>query len=180
MTTSKITLNILGILIAVNIVGLFLYGYMLYRISSEKSLVNESLVLLNTERKKGDTLEGLNDVINDTVSEREKINSYFIDIKGSAKFLEKLQFFGESASTPIRLENVDVENKNVLTVNFSANGSFSQIHKLIKLLETTPYVIEIKSMNFNKINITDENKSKGSDNPWNINVKIRLLSFVNK
>ncbi len=181
MTTTRKILITLGLLALINLSGVGAYGYILYKIFLERSRTDEALLALSTELKREDNLRRLADAVKKTSAERQKIDSYFVDVKGSARFLEELQSFGRGAGVSIHLNNVDVEAKKTLRVDFSANGSFAQLNRLIELMEATPYVIEIKSVNLSKVNITkDSKKEKSPANLWSGSFSIRLLSFVNK
>ncbi|GEM_PF-1753551 len=174
---AQIVLIVLAIL---NIVAIFGYGFMFYKISTEKSRTAETLSLLKSEVKKESTLRFLAETLDKTTIERGKIDRYFVDIKGSAVFLERLQFFGKQAGVSVRLENVDIEDKTVLRVNLATNGGFGETYKFLELLENTPYAIEVKSININKVRVSLDDKKNTSPNNWSGVFTIRLLSFVNK
>lgn len=181
MITTKTIWVTIWILAILNLVGAALYGYMLYEISLQRADTASTLSTLRAELQEGDILRELSEALNNTAGERAKIDSYFVDIKGSAHFLEKLQSFGKLAQAPIHLDNVDVENKSILTVNFSTSGPIENIYKLTELLEATPYIINIRSFNLNKVNITNAtNNLKQGTREWSATFSVRLLSFVNK
>lgn len=183
MMTEQTTKITLGLLLCLNIAGISLYGYMLYKISLERTHTTEAIASLTDEIKKEEALRSLSDTLKETALERGKIDGYFVDIKGSAKFLEKLQSFAEGSGASIKLDSVDVDGKTALRVDFSASGSFGDIYRLMELLEATPYVIEVRSMNLSKTEIMTGEKGKkkqAGNRLWNSSFSIRLLSFVNK
>jgi len=180
MIKNKTIWIVLVLLILINIGGTSLFSYMLYRISNERNKSDDALAKLSTELKKGSDLVQLADALENTASERQKIESYFVDIKGSAKFLQILQSYGEKAGAPVRLNNVDVENKTLLRIDFSTQGNFESIYRLTELLESTPYVADIKSISMNKVNISTDKKDKQDGQLWSASLSINLLSFINK
>ncbi len=181
MITTRTIWSTIAILIFLNLAGAALYGYMLYDISLQRSSTTLALTTLQMELERGGNLKQLSDALSSTVDERAKIDGYFVDTKGSAHFLEKLQSFGKLAEAPIHLSSVEVENKSVLRVGFSVEGSFENIYQLTELLQATPYVINIRSLNLNKINITDTAKNaKQKVQLWSATFSVRLLSFSNK
>lgn len=183
MTTDKTIKKMFVTLLSLNVVGVSLYCFMLYQIFSERKQTKEAVSTLTDELKKEGELRGLSGALTRTTTERQKIDKYFVDIKGSAQFLEELQSFAVDSETSIKLESAEVEGKSVLRVDFSASGSFGGIYRLMELLENTPYVTETKSMNLSKVQIVVEEKSKNTtkgSSLWSGSFSVRLLSFVNK
>ena len=181
MISPKTTWIVLSALIALNVAGAALYGFMMYRISSEKTKAAEALSKLEAGIKKEYNLRALSAALEKTEEERAKIDSYFVDIKGVAKFLEKLQSFGDASGVSLKLENVDIEGKNALKVSFNDNGSFAENYRLLELIENSPYTLEIDSMNINKVMVSVPGGASVSlNNLWSGSFSVRLLSFVNK
>lgn len=183
MMNPRTTWVVLATLIAANILGASWFGLMLYQIFGERGRTAAALTELATEQKREENLRELSGALSQTEREREIIGKYFVDLKGSAKFLEELQTFGRSAGAPMRLENVDVEDKSTLRVDFSVNGAFGDVYRLIELLEATPYAIKIQTMNLSKISVSLDDKKakeKSGSGLWSGTFSIRLLSFVNK
>jgi len=169
----------LSVVTAICVSAGVLYGFILYKIYDEKGQAEKMLVTLSSELKREQSLQNISSMLKEISAERAKIESYFVDIKGSAGFLEKLQDFGEKAKVSISLDNVDIEDKSALRIDFSANGTFGEVYRLLQILETTPYAIEVRSVNLNKVNISAQGGNK-SGNLWSGSFSIRLLSFINK
>lgn len=82
----------------------------------------------------------------------ERIGSYLVDPAGIDTFVEYLEKIGANNKVELSVKSVDVpkSEKNKIIVSFYMVGDFSNIIKVISLLENAPYNITITSSYLNK------------------------------
>ena len=174
----KLNLFLLASL-ALLLLSLGAYSYLLYGIEQFKDSTAKIGSELGTNLSRETTQSGVKAVLKATEEERAKLDTYFIEVKGTPRFLEALAKLGKDAGVSLSLDSIDVENTSVLRVNFHAQGTFKNLFHLASLLEASPYALEMGNLSLNKVNIL-AGKSGEAANLWSGNGTIRLISFVNE
>jgi len=115
--------------------------------------------------------------IDDTAVLRSSLDSYFIRSSESVLFLEKIETLGKQTGVSLHTSSyVVVPKTGILEDQFFADGTFSELYNLLALIESMPYQISVKNVNFIK-NSTPEN-GKDQRPPWTATFTVDLLSYI--
>lgn len=114
----------------------------------------------------------------------DHVNSYFINPDKIDTFVSYLEKMGTDNNAVLSVKNVEVSTraKDTLIVKISATGSFSNVMKVVYLLENSPYVVSLNQAFVNKQikqAQTDKNGkviSAGSSY-WQADVSFNILSL---
>lgn len=167
---NKKTKKILIWALIFNILVIGMYSVLFLQV--RKKVLESTIAIESLENNisKEKNLRFLKGVLKETVVEREKVESYFVDNDMVVGFIEKIESLGISADVALDLRGVSVEGdqKKVLKLDFKILGSFENIFYFLTLLENLPY----------KIQFTEAFMVRSSDsNDWEGNFKMNLLSF---
>ncbi len=126
--------------------------------SSYVSSLNEKTTLLRNDIQyselKRRQLDVLRRAVADTGDEKEKIASYFIASGGAVSFVSSLESMASRGGLAYSTNSIetrsqpelDAQGKELLHIVFSASGSWSSVMKLISLIETLPYSVNIEAV----------------------------------
>lgn len=143
------------ILVISSILFLVLLGISVYFLNVIKNKNKHISAVLSTleskmiEKENIKTLEKKMSELGDT---HRMLGSYFVDTKNIDVFVEYLEKMGVSNNLELSVSGVDVPKgeKNKIIVSSKMSGNFSDIMKVISLLENSPYSITIDSAYLNK------------------------------
>jgi Tfp pilus assembly protein PilO len=82
----------------------------------------------------------------------EKIENLFVNLETPVDFIRFLENNSQDLSIKISLAGIGKEEKGWSYLNFSINtrGSFTQFLKFLEKIESSPYLIEINSLNIKR------------------------------
>lgn len=130
----------------------------------------------NKEYQKKEEIKLLNDFLRDTIEQRAMLNSHFAQSSNAVSFLDMIEDLGSKVNAKAEVLVIDVPQDNTgLYVGIKTSGSFEAVYKFIKLLENSPYEIEIIFMDMSRGSFSSDSKQSF---PWTVNLKIKLLSFI--
>lgn len=102
-------------------------------------------------------LRGVQNLIRDTESDREKLNSYFVSREGIVDFLEVIEGLEQYTGAEVSIKTIgendtgEFENIEQLELNLTAEGSWEAVYHFFVLLESLPYRIDMSRVQFNNI-----------------------------
>lgn len=114
----------------------------------------------------------------------EKLNSYFFNESEIVTFTKKVEALGPQSGAEIKIESLEpgLTEKSVPFLSFrvKATGEFSNIGRLLVLLENFPGKFELKTVRLtrNAASFTDATKTKEPAPLWNAEVYLSALNFV--
>lgn len=157
------------ILVISSIIFLILLGISVYFLNVIKNKNKHISAVLSTlegkmiEKENIKTLEKKMAELGDT---HRMLGSYFVDAKNIDVFVEYLEKMGVSNNLDLSVSGVDVPKgeKNKIIVSSKMSGNFTDIMKVISLLENSPYNITIDSTYINKEIVVE---------PENINSEVK-------
>ena len=134
-------------------VGGYIYGAQYVSSLAEKTIANKKEVELSEIRYRH--LQSLERAAADTGEEKTRINNLLVQPGGAIKFVTEIESLAASHGLDYNTDVIDVrsvpeldtQNKEQLLVSFSATGRWSNVFKLIKLVETLPYLIQFEKIN---------------------------------
>ncbi|HJN62991.1 MAG TPA: hypothetical protein QGH03_02050 [Candidatus Paceibacterota bacterium] len=122
------------------------------------NLTNDFNLQLAKERQ----LKSFKNVTDDTVSDREKLDSNFVSSDGTVSFIKEIENLAAVSNLFIEIGSVAVEDYardgrtsevvEILSMNFTTGGAWSDNFYFLNLIESMPYKITINdfSVNTNK------------------------------
>ena len=109
----------------------------------------------------------------------KKIGDYFVNPSRVDVFVEYLENLGTDNKVNLVVKSVEIpkKEKNKIIVSIDMGGSFQNIMKIIALLESAPYNIEINSAFLNKNNINETSKDGEVKTEWQSNISFSVLTL---
>lgn len=171
---------ILIFVIVLFIFSSFFFVYVLNVIKNKNKHISATTIALEKKIKEKENIDVLEKKIIELGDTHKTISGYLVNSSNIDKFVEYLERVGESNSIIISVKNVDVpkNEKNKILVNLNMEGNFSDIIKVIYILENSPYNISISSTYINKSIVSPDDK--GNLNPksnWQADISFSVLSF---
>lgn len=164
----------IGIILVVFSITLYVLGYNMV----QKEYIKVSDLILQSKQGVQETeqLQSTKHLINETKTQREKLDKYFITADEIVVFIEQIESLGEFTGVSFDLSSVDAVNENgdALLLKFTTYGSWQDTYYLLALIESLPYNIDIE-----RVRIIKE-KSKDNTAQWRGDFNIKLNSFINK
>ncbi len=179
-TTFMLILSILAMV--VSITTLILFFKIIANKNEHTSALSRSLVDKIAMKENADTLTKKIDEVENI---KKIINAHFVDSTKIDSFIDYLEKLGISASTEVKVESFDTSKteKNILSVTLSVNGTFSNVINTFKLLENSPYQIDVirislieQPKSINKEIKTGNSASAGAPE-WQSSVSFNVLTL---
>jgi hypothetical protein len=150
-----------------------------YQTSKDRETELAAEALKKTETK------SFEQILKTVESERALLDKHFIKNSDVALFLDVIENLAPQVKATAEVTEVAVAPDNTsMTVGLKADGSFEALYKFIKLLENSPYQLEIYSMSMQRIGASAESTvvEEGGEVKevvkWSAVFKIKLLSFI--
>jgi Tfp pilus assembly protein PilO len=159
----------------INIVLFGMYGYLFYVVNDKNK---ETAVLYAASHQQAadkEKIQGLERTLKDTAKDRDSISKYFVSKTNAVTFIEQIEKVGKSANVVLSVNTVSDDAKDMggIQLSFSATGGFSDIYRLIALVESLPYKVTLKKTDIQK---TEERKEGVA--VWKGNFTVMLESFT--
>lgn len=153
--------------------GLLAYGVLLFLVVRNIDTAMSASAELSGESNKEASLRLLKKSVNDTEEARAKISAHFVSEDGTVSFIEKVESLGGISHAQVVLRSVSIEGEknDMLKLELSAIGSFSEVFHFLALAENLPF----KTL-FEKTSMLKLPKEKG-DSKWEAVATLDLLSF---
>jgi hypothetical protein len=163
---------LISLILFVGVTTFFVFVHIKIReVKSESVLIGQRII---ENRRSVATFDSLKKNISDIEASSEKIDSFFIKKDEVVSFLDTLESLASTTNTKISIQTVSDKKVapmgSVIVVGLNAQGSYSNIHKLIRLLEEMPYQTEIQNINLSSENGAD-NKNQAA-NYWSANITL--------
>lgn len=114
---------------------------------------------------------------------QKTIDGYFVDPNHIDSFIEYLEKIGAPFGVTIKVENFEISltEKNILVVELSSKGTFTNMMRIIKLIENAPYQTHVKKVSLVKltdIEIQDPKAIKETSGNllWQVNIIFSILT----
>jgi len=154
-------------LIILNTAALSVFGTFFYMIIIKQKNVSSLSQELSTESKKEQRYRSLRRILADTVTDREKLNSYFVAPEKIVDFIEEIEALGTHTGAIVSFQAVNVKD-TMLDLQFETEGNFSDTAYFLALLESLPI-----KLSFERLWITKRNAL------WDGRFIIHVESFEN-
>ena len=150
-TTSTFIFSIITLILAV-LIFVFLLKVVENK-NKHTSAVYQTLKEKNEEKNKIDLIK--KNIDNIKIAQA-KVNSYFVDSKYIISFIDYMESLGTENGVVFSVKNVEVlKGSSNISVEFIIKGSFSNVMKMIRFIEYSPYKIKFRSLYLNKYSEND-------------------------
>jgi hypothetical protein len=116
--------------------------------------------------------------IKEIAPEREAIEAHFAQSSNIVPFLDTIEKLARDAGVKSEVRSVDIaEGTSELMVSLGTTGSFASMYRFIRLLENSPYELEITSFEIDQAGASAGTLSGGA-REWSGSFTVKLLSFT--
>ena len=146
--------------------------------SKNKAIAEAGEVAWKKEADRRAELESLSHSLKILEAERKSLDQHFVKGSNVVPLLNMIDALGPKTGATVKVSVVDLlKDQGKLTVEVRTGGRFEQIYKFLRLLETSPYELELTSVNIAQASVADED---GNPIPagWQGTFRIKVLSFV--
>jgi hypothetical protein len=171
----KKTQKLLLILFFANMALLGAYGYLSFSVKEKNK--QTTLLYFATRQAESSTEEirKFERTMKETEIERGKLSSYFVPETNPIAFIEQMEKIAKSTGVDLSIRSVfgDTKNDESVSLDFFATGNFSNLYRLVALVESVPYKVGIKKAILQKSVIDQETGQM----LWSGDFTITLESF---
>lgn len=166
--------RLLTIFFTVNMALLGAYAYLLYAVQTKNKESSALYTLSHDQILDKGKIQELERALKETEKERGKFYEYFMNATNAVAFIEQIEKLGKSASVSLSVSSVSdgIKEDGTIQLGFSATGSFVNLYRLMALVESLPYKITLKKVDFQK----SDGGEEGAD--WKGNFMVILESFT--
>lgn len=145
-----------------------------FTIGSSGEELKKRLETLENKQEFESQLVQLNDIVNESVAEREQLESFILsDENDTIALLSELDAIAQDQGVTLATQELSVQEEkgrfNTLAMRLNISGEEASVMRLIKMLETLPYHGEMASLSYRR----SENTSTGQTSVT-ANVALRL------
>ncbi|PIQ92601.1 MAG: hypothetical protein COV70_00190 [Parcubacteria group bacterium CG11_big_fil_rev_8_21_14_0_20_39_22] len=176
-TSPTIKLLTIAILANVSVIAVLVFFY--FHIESARgnisSIIDENATRVEEER----SINFVKDLVFDTESLRNNLDSRILTKDGIVGFLESVEGYASDVGVTVNIDNIaeeDIEgNKkfNFLVVQTSIEGSWYGVYSFLSFLELLPVGSYVSQARINRVNSGEENTSL----LWEGDIKFRVLKY---
>lgn len=187
---NKKSTNLILIISTLTLIALLgAFVYLINVIKNKNKHISVVAATLQEKIDEKDNMKVLEKKMVDLGDTRTKINGYFVDTSNIDTFVEYLEGLGDTYGATLVVQSVDTpkNEKNKLVFSIEIDGNFSNVTKIVSILENSPYNINFNSLYINKITETVQGesidpKSKAPIAPitkssWQATANFNVLSF---
>lgn len=146
-TTLILIISIITTILAVAVLVLF------FRIINNKNIHTSSVLsTLDQKMEEKENIEILQEKIFEIEETRDNLSNHLFNSEFIDTFVSYIEDLGASVGTQISVVGIEsIKNeKNLMQIKISSQGSFSNVAKSIALIENMPYQIDIMQIYLNK------------------------------
>lgn len=172
--------------IAINVILIGGYVFMFYTIKKNGEEASRLSNELRNQSASEEALATLRHAVNETRTDREKLDSHFVRSDNIKTFIESLESLGKESETNMKFSLTETK-ENSLAIDLRVTGTLEHVHYLIKLLEYSPYNIKFKKAYLNSLGVQEAPNPKGKTNPgmqqnpkeveWDASFTLELLGY---
>ncbi len=160
-------------------------------IQKKNNYTSEVLTAISNRINERDNAKILIEKSTELKATDKTLNNHFVDPMKISSFISYLENLGLKNNTKLVVKNIGISNhnKDTILVNVSVEGSFNNVIKILYLLESTPFNVNLTQTFVNKeIESTENNDTKTEiknkktkvsykTSPWKANISFSVLSL---
>ncbi len=172
---SKKNKRLLAVFFSINIVLVGVYGYFIYAVETKNKETAVLYAAFHQAASDREKIQGFERVLKDTEKDRNQLSAYFITKTNEVTFIERIEKIGKSAGVALSVNSVSDKTKDsgAVELNFSTSGKFSDIYRLMALIESMPYKVTLKKADIRKAMVVG-----GAGSEWKGDFTVALESVV--
>jgi hypothetical protein len=149
---SKATRNIIILAIGLILASSTLFGFMVYKVAAEGSLLTKQIDALKKETGQEASYNKLQKIAVESLEERELLRSYFIDSNGNGiDLLNSVEALAPQVGVSLTTESVTLitetdDGSEWIQATFAFSADRRKVQDFIKIIETLPHVLRINSV----------------------------------
>jgi hypothetical protein len=157
------TKTLLIIASAITLVGMLLSGFIIYLIYEKEGKMADVEAKLAVAQAAADSGVSMNHLLTDTKPEREKLDTYFIGSDNVVSFIERIESLSTITKVTTAINSVGIDKSTTdntfeyVTLNGTAEGSFSNVYWFLSLLESIPLQITVDQIYIEQMPVTEKN-----------------------
>jgi hypothetical protein len=160
-------------------VFIFLYRGM----NTNIKLTQEAEASWQREAQARSQAQSLDDGVKAVETEQMQLASHFGKSSNIVPFLDTIESVAKQAGAKADVSSLEVsEDGSYLAVDMTSSGSFESVYRFIRLVENSPYELEVVSLDMSTTPTSaDADSAKKKSTPqWTANFRLKLVSFINK
>lgn len=172
---STATKKIIVIALVLFCASVSIFGFMVYQVIGQGALLTQQIDALKTEQEQGNAYRQLQKLAEESVDERNLLQSYFLDSDGNGiDLLNSIEATAPQAGVSLETESVQLiadasDDSEWIEATFSFSANRKKVQDFIRVLETLPQVSRITSVSL----------KSSSGGIWNATViiQVRVLDY---
>ncbi len=165
--------------IALILLGLYIFfSLRIQSVFGVAEMASHERLALETKAKQLTTIKSL---ILSTTEKREELDKHFVTSDDIVPFIQYIESLDTLSGGVLEIDAVDIatlSEKPVLSVSLNMSGTYSQVYRLLRMLEEMPYEISLSSLT---LNVTEFNSVVGTLIPeipeWKASIDFTVISF---
>ena len=135
--------------LVVTTMSVLMFVWILFEINSNANDIKRTVAELAEIDKKNNHARAMGNLLDNTKTEREKLDKLFVDEEDIVNLLQEIERLGSYAGTGVSITSIqDTKDKMLITTSFS--GSYAQLRYFVDFAENIPYAVFINSLRFTK------------------------------
>ena len=153
------------------------YGGLFFFINQKNQQTMEIYSSMNKKESESGSLSITKKSLDDSVSKRKTLETYFITEDQTVSFIEQIEQLGDYSQANVKINSVipPVKKGENFLLSLSASGKFEDIYRLLNLIEKMPYRVTI-----GKVSLIKKENEIDIANQWIGSFTIYLESYVGK
>lgn len=157
-----------------------MYIFFSYKIKSVFSEAEQAAHERLSLEAKGRQLSKTEDLVISTENKRLELEEHFVTSDELVSFIEYVESLDTISGGELVIDDVDVNNekaKPVLEVSLSASGTYKEVYKLLSLIESMPYEIDIPTFDLSVADVVSGTTTSGNPK-WNAEIDFVVISYL--
>jgi Tfp pilus assembly protein PilO len=169
-------------LIATIVIALALVGVYMYAVEQINGMTVQTKALKNEIAVKevvSKDVEKLQRAVQVATEQKSKITSYIVAADGAVNFVGSIEKIADNFGLSYDTQNITEEKsgdlepikKELLRIDFSAEGSWDKVMRFVKAIETLPYGMQIDKIDLDsRVNSSADGTSTASTRVWGAHI----------
>lgn len=184
---SRSATTLLVILAIVNIVLAGLYFMLFATIKANNQKISSLQNDIAVQEKREMILKSTKKLVFETVSDRRKLDSFFVTKDRVVEFLEQVADLGKESGVKLTITNLGLEDEQgapsdlyqLLKLNIEARGGWQNLYHFLTMLESVPFAVRFGGVNIDGV-FDDSEVTKKSFTPakrWKMTIELSVIKL---
>jgi hypothetical protein len=177
----------LGVSLVFFLVVLSVASWSLWSLNTERNELAEVSTDARREMEQESDKKNVEEMIKESNEKVNTLRALFVGSADMIPLVEKIESIGHSIPVKLSISSINLSTaKDSAAVRISATGGFSNLYKLVRLLEILPYKIVVDDVDLSRganddgsTFSTGKEKKEGVEEKWSANISLTVLSISN-